>query len=98
MADSAIIDPRDRRIWLSDATWHGHIVKGHPDVALHRVLVESALKTPITIRFSTSDTDCRLYYGPPQHTGLMMCVVADVVGGFVKTAYWCKRIKPGAIE
>jgi hypothetical protein len=28
----------------------------------------------------------------------MICVVADVTAGRVKTAYFAKRIKPGAME
>ncbi len=28
----------------------------------------------------------------------MICVVADIRRGFVKTAYLCKRIKPGSQE
>ena len=98
MADSVLTDYRGRRIVLSDATWYGHIVKGHPDLAGKRTLAERTLATSTSVFMSSSDPSCRLYYGPKQPDGLMICVVADIVNGFVKTAYFSTRIKPGAAE
>lgn len=91
------IDPLGRQIRLPDFTWFGHIVKGHPEMALRRAQCAIALASPETIRFSQSDVDCRLYYSPDGE-GWWVCVVADVRQGFVKTAYRSKRIKPGVAE
>lgn len=98
MADSVLVDPLGRTIELSDATWFGHIIKGHPEMAGRRVNVEAAILSPREIRHSTSDENCRLFDGSPVMMGLMICVVAEVVGGYVKTAYLSKRIKQGVIE
>jgi hypothetical protein len=96
--DSILIDPLQREILLSDATWFGHIVKGHPELARKRFLVEHALRQPVEIQKSTSDTNCRLYYSAPNKAGLMIVVVADVVIKVVKTAYSAVKKKKGDIE
>ena len=101
MADTVLLDPLGRSIVLSDATWYGHILKGHPDMAGARPHAEQTVGSPEAIHLSASDGECRLYYSPPgQPTGpaRMICVVANIQQGFVKTAYFCKRIKPGARE
>jgi hypothetical protein len=97
MSDISITDPLGRVITLHDHTWYGHIVKRHPDVRPLRSLIESALRTPVQINHSTSDPDCRLYYGPGPFSGIMVVVVADLVAGMVKTAYRTARIK-GIVE
>ena len=98
MADRALIDPLGRDITLSDRTWYGHIVKGHPEVAAHRDLVEGAVESPGEIRVSQADARCRLYFGGGPRPRLEICVVADVVAGVVKTAYFSRRRSGGAIE
>lgn len=98
MADRTLIDPLDREIILSDRTWYGHIVKGHPEIATHRNLVEGAIESPDEIRFSQADAQCRLYFAAAPQPRLEICVVADVVAGVVKTAYFCRRRSGGAIE
>lgn len=95
---SRVTDPLGRQIELTDAAWHGHIVKGHPEMRRLRELVDSAITTPLAIHRSSSDPDCRIYYARGPREGLMICVVADVVAGIVKTGYLGKRIKPGAQE
>lgn len=87
MADGFFIDPLGRTIGLSDATWFGHIVRNHREMAGYREAVGMAIERPIAIRFSVSDADCRLFYGP-----------SVVRFGFTKTAYLTRRIKPGAGE
>jgi hypothetical protein len=68
-------------------------VKGHPEVRAERRRAEDAVRNPNEICFSTSDPDCRLYYGAGSSAGLMMAVVADVVAGFVKTVYRTNKTK-----
>lgn len=96
MADTTIIDPLGRSITLHDHTWFGHVLKGHPELTADRFMAERAVGAPSTIRFSTSDANCRIYYGAGP-AGLLIAVVADVVGGFVKTAYRTRLVK-GAVE
>ncbi|MFN0011456.1 MAG: hypothetical protein ACKVS8_07410 [Phycisphaerales bacterium] len=96
--NSALKDPLGRLVVLHDATWYGRILKGHPNLAPHRALVEQTVRTPAAVHPSVSDPDCRLYYGPAPIADRMMCVVANVREGFVMTAYFCKRLKPGASE
>ena len=98
MADSVLQDPLGRQLVLSDRTWFGHIVKGHPEIAAHRGLVEQAIDRPDEVRISRSDPDCRLYYGPGPRASVKMMVVADVVSGIVKTAHLAARITGGAME
>ena len=93
-----LTDPLSRQIDLSEDTWYGHIVKGHPEMQGLRKEAEAAILQPASIHFSASDENCRLYYAPAPRSPLMICVVAEVVGGFVKTAYLTKRIKPGVQE
>lgn len=93
MPDVTLTDPLGRAITLHAHTWYGHIIKGHPEVAGHRALVEGAVTAPHEIRYSTSDPDCRVYYGSGPSPGLLVAVVADVVAGFVKTAYLANRMK-----
>ncbi len=98
MADSRLIDPLRREITLHDRTWFGHIVKGHPEVAEDRLLVEQAVERPIEIRQSASDPDCRLYYGPGPRPNVIMMVVVDVAIGVVKTAHLASKITGGPVE
>lgn len=84
MPDSTIEDPLGRSIQLTNATWFGHIVKGHPDMALQRLRVEHTVRQPMEIQISTYDNDCRVYYSEPNKGGRMIVVVADVVAGIVK--------------
>ncbi len=96
--DSELTDPLGRRVTLRERTWHGHILKGHPEVGSDRHLVERAVMAPAQIRFSRSDRACRCYYGQGPRRGLMICVVADVERGIVKTAYLSRRIAGGDLE
>ena len=98
MADTTLTDPLGRKIVLHDHTWHGHIVKGHPEMMAHRLLVEQAIRSPDQIRLSNSDLDCRLYYGPGPRDGVIIMVVADVLLGIVKTAHLAKKASGGALE
>lgn len=98
MSDSICTDPLGRDIELSDATWYGHLVRNHREMTRLRAEVDRTVASPVEIRFSASDPDCRLYYGPSPRAGFMICVVVDVVGKFVKTAYLAKRVKQGAVE
>ncbi|MEK6798869.1 MAG: hypothetical protein AABZ12_07895 [Planctomycetota bacterium] len=98
MGETTLTDPMSRRLVLADRTWFGHIVKGHPEVAMHRVLVENAVTRPDEIRFSRSDRDCRLYFGPGPRPSVRILVVANVVEGVVKTAHLCSRVSGGECE
>lgn len=93
MADSTLTDPLGRAIVLHGHTWYGHIAKRHPEMRGLRSFVEKAVEQPIRICFSTSDANCRLYYGPGPAAGMMVAVVADVAAGLVKTAYRAARVK-----
>jgi hypothetical protein len=93
VGDSTLSDPLGRTIVLHEHTWFGHIVKGHPDVRTYRALAEQAISNPLEIRFSSSDPNCRLYYGVGPSLRIMMVVVADVVSGIVKTAYRANKMK-----
>ena len=97
MSDSHIVDPLGRRIILHDHTWFGHIVKGHPEMRNRRAAVEQAIQAPMTIRFSSIDVNCRVYYGSGGAPHFLVAAVADVVGGFVKTAYRARAPK-GVVE
>ncbi|MEX0774278.1 MAG: hypothetical protein WD042_01050 [Phycisphaeraceae bacterium] len=85
-------------ITLHDYVWFGHIIKGHPELASHRHEVEQAVVLPEQIRISTSDADCRIYYGQASARGRRVALVADIVAGVVKTAYFARRIKAGVVE
>ena len=98
MADSELIDPLGRPLILHDRTWYGHIVRGHPDIAGDRMLVETAVRSPLEIRHSASDPDCRLYFGTGPRQAVTMMVVADVVQGVVKTAHLARRFSGGLVE
>jgi hypothetical protein len=98
MPDSIIEDPLGRSIRLTNATWFGHIVKGHREIALQRLRVEHTVRQPMEIQVSTYDDDCRVYYSKPNQAGRMIVVVADVVAGIVKTAYAAIKKKKGTIE
>ena len=97
MADETFTDPLGRVITLHDHTWFGHVLKRRPDMHAMRRKVGAAIRSPATIRISTSDPDTRLYYGQPTPTGIMMVVAADVVAGHVLTAYRTRKPK-GAVE
>lgn len=98
MADSTLVDPLGRPVVLHDRTWYGHILRGHPELAACRALVNAAVEEPELIRRSTADVDCRLYYGAGPRTVVRIVVVADVAVGIVKTAYLTKKESAGAIE
>ena len=98
MADSILLDPLGREIVLHDRTWYGHIVKVHPDISDFRRIAEQAVSQPVEIRHSSSDGDCRIYYGSGPRPGLMMAVVADVTVCVVKTAHLAKKITGGGAE
>jgi hypothetical protein len=93
-----LIDPLQRRITLSDRTWAAHIVKGHPEMTAHHRAALDAVTSPEEIQYSASDSDCRVYYGQPLRNGLRAVVIADVVGGWVKTAYFARKKRAGAVE
>jgi hypothetical protein len=97
MADSILVDPRGRRITLQDRTWFGHVLRRHPEMRNLRPLAEQTVRTPAEIRFSQSDPDCRKYYAPGPTTGILVVVIANVVAGFVMTAYLTNRAT-GTIE
>jgi len=97
MSDIFLIDPLGRRITFHDSTWFGHIMKRHPDMRMLRETVQRAIEDPLAICFSRSDPDCRIYFGATSISGILVAVVADVVDGFVKTAYRAVRVK-GDIE
>ncbi len=98
MADTVLIDPLRRQIVLSGGTWFGHILKGHPAMKTSRAKVEQAVRDPMEIQVSTYDPRCRVYYGRPSKSGIMIAVVADVAIGVVKTAYEANKKKTGSIE
>jgi len=93
MPDSHLTDPLGRTITLHDRTWHGHIIKGHPEMTGHRDLAEAAITSPEAILHSRGDTNCRLYMGVGPRNTVKLVVVADIVQGHVKTAYLAKRTK-----
>jgi hypothetical protein len=98
MADTTLVDPLGRTIVLQERTWHGHIVKGHPEIKDDRRLVEWAVESPDEIRHSGSGPDCRIYYGPGPRPTVIMMVVADVALGIVKTAHLARKATGGAVE
>lgn len=98
MSDKTLIDPLGRALILHDLTWDGHIIAGHPEVARHRDLVEAAITSPICIRLSLRDPDCRLYYGLGPRPTVKIQVVADIGLGVVKTAHLAGRISGGSEE
>lgn len=91
-------DPLGRTITLHARTWYGHIIKGHPEMRGLRDLAEATISNPEEIRFSHSDDDCRLYFGPGPRQAVKIMVVADVVHGFVKTAHLVRQPTGGDIE
>ncbi len=98
MSDTTLTDPLGREVVLHDRTWHGHIIKGHPEVDGHRALVEQAVQAPEEVRMSHSDPDCRIYFAPGPRPAAKIMLVADVVRGVVKTAHLAKKVSGGAIE
>ena len=98
MADSTLKDPLGRVLVLSERTWYGHVLRGHPEMKGLRRLVEAAIRRPDEVRFSQSDPDCRLYFAAGPRPALRILVVGDVVGGFVKTAHLARRISGGDRE
>ncbi len=98
MVDAFLTDPLGRMIALHDRTWHGHILKAHPEMSSTRSLAERTLRSPDEIRHSHSDPNCRIYYGPGPRPGVRMMVIADVVIGLVKTAHLAKRVSGGTQE
>jgi hypothetical protein len=98
MTDARLNDPLGRRLVLRDSTWYGHILKGHPEMARCHRLVVVAVTSPMEIRRSSADADCRVYFGAGPTAGLEVAVVADVVAGIVKTAYLCRKRIAGDVE
>ena len=92
MPDSSLIDPLGRTIRLHQNTWSIHIVPGHPELANHRHLVESAIVNPLIITHSRSDLACRLYHGPGPRPEVTITVVVDVVRRLVKTAHLVRKV------
>lgn len=97
MAGQIIIDPLGRKITLADRTWHGHIVRGHPEVGDHLRLVLDCLQTPDKILFSRNHISARVYVGKGPRIHLMMVVVANIELGQVLTAYLAKTVR-GEVE
>lgn len=97
MVDTLLIDPLGRRIMFHDHTWYGHVLKRHPEMTGLRGLAHASVRLPLAIHYSTSEPDCRTYYGPGPRPGIMVAVIADVVIGVVKTAYLTNK-KKGAPE
>jgi hypothetical protein len=97
VANTVFHDPLGRAITLHDHTWYGHILPGHPELADHLADVAQAITNPLEIRFSDADPNCRIYFGVGPRRGIIMAVVANVAGGFVKTAHMVKRAK-GVVE
>jgi hypothetical protein len=97
MGDAILQDPFGSRIVLHNHTWDGHILRRHPEMRPHRILVELAINDPIEIRFSVADPVCRLYFGLGPKSGIMVAVVADISRGLIKTAHVVKSAK-GAVE
>ncbi|HVX84486.1 MAG TPA: hypothetical protein VH253_06690 [Phycisphaerae bacterium] len=60
--------------------------------------VETTLQQPHEIHFSAADPDCRVYYGSLPGTSLNVVVVADILKGWVKTAYLARKKKQGIVE
>jgi len=52
LSDTILHDPIGRLIVLHDRTWHGHILKRHPELQGQRALVERAVTDPTEIRIS----------------------------------------------
>jgi len=96
--DNILVDPLDRRITLHARTWHGHILRGHPEMEPYRRLVANAIENPSSIRLSNSDPDCRLYFGSGPRSDIMVMVVVDVASGSVKTAHFARKLSGGREE
>ena len=90
MADVRVTDPLKRVIRFTSGNWTGHVTKRHPEVGSFRRLAEQAVRRPLEIRFSPSDSECRLYFGKGPRPGVMIVVVANVLRGLVKTAHFVK--------
>jgi hypothetical protein len=97
LSDTILHDPLGRQIVLHDRTWYGHVLPAHPDMDEHRDLANRTITDPLEIRFSAADANCRIFFGVGPRKGIMIVVVADLAGGFVKTAHLIKSAK-GAIE
>jgi len=63
----------------------------------HRALVGAALADPLEIRISDADADYRLYFGSGPRADIMVVVVVDLPGGFVKMSHLVRSAR-GAIE
>lgn len=97
MADKILKDPLGRAITLHNHTWYGHILQHHPEMRPHRVLTEQAIVNPQEIRISDADANTRVYFGKGPREGIVIAVIANIPGGFVKTAHIVKGAK-GAVE
>lgn len=97
MGDSNLQDPLGRTIRLHEQTWVVHILRRHPEMALHREAVENAICDPIEITLTPADADCRMYFGEGPRKGILTLVIADVAKRLVKTAHFVRSIK-GAVE
>ncbi len=100
MPDETLTDPLGRAIILSDHRWFGHIVAadGHPEMLSHRELVKQAITAPMEIQFSATNANCRVYYGVGPRATVLVTVVADVSAGFVKTAFFVRKMRAGVVE
>ena len=75
-----------------------HILKGHPELEDRRDKVENAIESPIEIRYSLNDKDCRIYYGDNETGRSIIQVIVDIVLKLVKTAHKAKKITGGDVE
>lgn len=78
--------------------WHGHIIRGHPELAELRGLAEAAVTSPLAIHLSRMGAEGRLYFGPGPRSETIILVVADLSLGVVKTAHLSKRFSGGPRE
>ncbi|MCL2639865.1 MAG: hypothetical protein FWD53_03375 [Phycisphaerales bacterium] len=97
MSNTSLTDPLGRHITLHYQTWLAHIIKRHPEMLQHHLLVELAITQPQEIRLSPTDDDCRFYFGTGPRQAILVLVVGDVVKGRVKTAHLVRAMK-GDVE
>lgn len=98
MADTRLVDPLGRTFILADRTWHQHILVGHPEMITHRTLVEQAVRSPLCIRISLSDPNCRKCFGPGPRRSVFVATIVDVRLGIVKTAHLSRTLTSGDLE
>ncbi len=90
-----VTTPLGIRIRTSFSHWERIVTFKHPTMAGKEQEVQTALRNPIEIRRSRSDSDVYLYYQlePPY----LICVVARHLNGegFIITAYRTDKMKIG---